>query len=90
MEEETWSRRGWRVGGGGRCILKTVIAKEWGGGTIFICNYFVGGKVLIHHTFLKTPAPLWDVINDPSLTLKITLYQFSAPNVNFAILVFNS
>ena len=64
------------------------------GGTIFICNYFVGVKqevkVLIHHTFLKTPAPLWDVINDPSLTLKITLHQFSAPNVNFALLIFKS
>ena len=47
------------VGGGrGECILKIVIAK---GGTIFICNYFSGGgggKFLIHHTFLKTPARL--------------------------------
>ena len=45
------------VGGGrGECILKIVIAK---GGTIFICNYFRGGgKFLIHHTFLKTPARL--------------------------------
>ena len=89
MEEETWSRRGWRVGGGGEVHFKNCYC-QGRGGTIFICNYFVGGKVLIHHTFLKTPAPLWDVINDPSLTLKITLYQFSAPNVNFAILVFNS
>ena len=43
MEEETWSRRGW----GGGVILKIVIAR---GGTIFICNYFGGGEVLIHHT----------------------------------------
>ena len=40
-------------GGRGECILKIVIAK---GVTIFICNYFRGGKFLIHHTFLKTPA----------------------------------
>ena len=39
-------------------ILKIVIFKEGkgGGGTIFVCNY-LGGKVLIYHTFLKTPAP---------------------------------
>ena len=43
------------VGGEGGCILKIVIAR---GGTIFTCNYFGGAKVLIHHTFLKTPAPL--------------------------------
>ena len=43
--------------GGGGCILKIVITK--GGGIIFICNYFgVGGKVLIHHNFLKTHASL--------------------------------
>ena len=31
------------------------------GGTISrICNY-LGGNVLIHHTVLKNPAPLWDV-----------------------------
>ena len=37
MEEETWSRRGWRGGG----ILKIVIARGGGGGgTIFICNYY--------------------------------------------------
>ena len=46
MEEETWSGRGWRGGGG--CILKIVIVK---GGT---SSYVIirGGKVLIHHTFL--------------------------------------
>ena len=48
--------------------FKNFIAK---GGTIFICNNFffggVGGKVLKHNTFLKTLAPLWDVINDRSL-----------------------
>ena len=54
MEEESWSRSG--LDG---CYCQ--------GGTIFICNYF-GGEVLIHHTFLTTPAPLWDVINDRSLT----------------------
>ena len=33
------------VGGGrGECILKIVIAKRGGGGTIFICNYFRGVK----------------------------------------------
>ena len=41
---------------GGECTLKIFITK---GGIIFISNYFgVGGKVLIHHTFLKTPAPI--------------------------------
>ena len=41
--------------GGGSCIKKIIIAK---GATIFICNYLGGrGKVLIHHTFLKTVAP---------------------------------
>ena len=34
-------------------ILKIGITK-WGGGTIFICIYFGGGKALIHHTFPKT------------------------------------
>ena len=39
------------------------------GGTISrICNY-LGGNVLIHHTVLKNPAPLWDVINDRSLNV---------------------
>ena len=42
--------------GGGGCILKIVISKEGKGGTIFVCNY-LGGIVLIYHTFLKTPAP---------------------------------
>ena len=63
MKEETWSSRGWRG-----CILKIVIAKRggWVGVQFSYVNYFfVGGggrgKVLIHsHTFLKTPAPLWD------------------------------
>ena len=55
MEEESWSRSGWEG-----CYCQ-------GGGTIFICNY-LGGGVLIHHTFLTTPAPLWDVINVRSLT----------------------
>jgi len=35
-------------------ILKNVIEK---GGTNIICNYLGGVEVLIHHTFLKTPAP---------------------------------
>ena len=55
MEEETWSR-GVGEGGGGGMHFKIFITK---GGIIFISNYFgVGGKVLIHHTFLKTPAPI--------------------------------
>ena len=42
MEEEIWARRGWMGGGGGGgCNLKIFVAK---GGTIFICNYFFGGK----------------------------------------------
>ena len=60
--------KGLEVEEGGGCILKTVIAK---GGTIFICNYLGGVEVLIHHTFLKTPAPVWDVINDRSLTMEL-------------------
>ena len=47
MEEETWSRRGWRGGG---CILKIVTAK--GGGVQFSYVIILGGKVLMHHTFL--------------------------------------
>ena len=43
------------------CILKIVIAK---GGVQFSYVIALGGKVLIHHTLLKTPAPQWDVIND--------------------------
>ena len=48
-----------------------VIAKEeeeegGGGGLGVQFSYVIilGGKVLIHHTFLKTPAHPWDVIND--------------------------
>ena len=38
------------------------------GGTIFICNDFWAGYVLIHHTSLTLPPPApWDVINDRSL-----------------------
>ena len=54
----------WKGLEGGGCILKSVIAKWGGGGTIFICYYFLcvwgggRGKVLIHHTFLKTPDPV--------------------------------
>ena len=55
MEEETWSRWGWRVGGGG-CIYKIVIAK---GGTIFLCNYLGGGSFDTPH--FSEPLP-WDVI----------------------------
>ena len=43
-------------GKGGGCILKIVISKDGKGGTVFVCNY-LGGKVLIYHTFLKTPPP---------------------------------
>ena len=38
------------------------------GGVQFSYVIISGGNVLIHHTFLTTPAPLWDVINDRSLT----------------------
>ena len=56
MEEETWSRGVGEGGGGGGMHFKIFITK---GGIILISNYFgVGGKVLIHHTFLKTPAPI--------------------------------
>jgi len=66
MEEETYSRMGWKEGGRG-CILKIVIAK--GGGVQFSYVITLGGKVLIHHTLLKTPAPHWDVINERSIKI---------------------
>ena len=69
LEEETCSRWGWSGGWG--CILKIVIAGAGGGGTIFICNYF-GGFKFWYTTLLKTPAALWDVINDQSLTKGVT------------------
>ena len=54
MKEETCSRRGW----GGGVHFKNCYY-QGGGSIIFICNYFgVGGKVLIHHNFLKTHASL--------------------------------
>ena len=69
INAQGWKKRLWLEGvdWGRGCILKIFIAK---GGTIFICNNFFwggGGKVLKHNTFLKTHAPLWDVINDRSL-----------------------
>ena len=68
MEEETYSRRGWNGGWGGgeRCILKIVIAK---GGVQFSYVITLGRKVLIHHTWLKAPAPHWDVINERSIKI---------------------
>ena len=52
MEEETWSRRGWRVG---VRILKIAFAR--GGGVQISYVIILGGKVLIHQTFLSTPPP---------------------------------
>ena len=49
MQEETWSRRGWRVG---VCILKIAIAKGEGGGVQIPYGIILGGKVLIHQAFL--------------------------------------
>ena len=63
MEEETWSRRGWS----GRCIVKSVIAEGVQFSYVIIFGGGEEGKVLIPHTFLKTPASPWDVINDRSL-----------------------
>ena len=54
MEEETWRRRGWRVG---VCILKIAISKGEGGGVQIPYGIILGGKVLIHQAFL-TPHPL--------------------------------
>ena len=42
-----------------------------GGGTIFICNYF-GGFKFWYTTLLKTPATIWELINDQSLTKGVT------------------
>ena len=40
------------------------------GGVQFLYVITLGkGKVLIHHSFLKTSAPHWDVINERSLTI---------------------
>ena len=65
--------------GGGGCILKIVISEEGkGGGTIFVCNY-LGGKVLIYHTFLKTPAPPpRDIIYDRPL-MSVALFVVTEP-----------
>ena len=46
-----------------------LLLPSWG--TIFICNYF-GGFKFWYTTLLKTPASLWDVINDQSLTKGVT------------------
>ena len=63
----------------GGCILKIVISEEGkGGGTIFVCNY-LGGKVLIYHTFLKTPAPPpRDIIYDRPL-MSVALFVVTEP-----------
>ena len=51
--------------GGGGCIFKIAIYCQEGVQLSVVIIF--GGKVLIHHTFLKTPVPLRDVINDRSL-----------------------
>ena len=66
LEEETWSRRGQRGGGG--AFWKLLLPR---GGTIFICNYF-GGFKFWYTTLLKTPAALWELMNDQSLTKGVT------------------
>ena len=49
-----------------------------GGGTIFVCNY-LRGKVLIYHTFLKTPAPPPpDIIYDRPL-MSVALFVVTEP-----------
>ena len=53
--------------GGGGCIFKIAIYCQEGVQLSLVIIFLRGGKVLIHHTFLKTPVPLWDVINDRSL-----------------------
>ena len=54
-------------GGGGGGFLFSNKNWEGGGGYNFYLKFFGGGSVLKHYTFLKTTAPLWDVINDRSL-----------------------
>ena len=83
MEEETWSRRGWRGRG---CILKIVIAKCGGGGYNF-CMYFIiwggggGDKVLIHHTFLNPlPLPPPDINMNDSLS-SLNLIKLQSPGI---------
>ena len=84
MDKETSSGRGWKGVGGGGCTLKIVIVRLQirTRKNMYIC-IAKGGKLqfsyvitlrgeggdLIHHTFLKTPAPHWDVINERSLTI---------------------
>ena len=46
------------------CISKTAIAKGAGGGVQIPYVIILGGKVLIHQTFLTFPPPHRDVIND--------------------------
>ena len=46
-----------------------LLLPSWG--TIFICNYF-GGFKFWYTTLLKTPAALWELINDQSLTKGVT------------------
>ena len=78
INAQGWKRLGLEgVGGGRGCILKIVISK-WGVGGIQFSYVMIfvrggwggeGGKVLIHHTFLKTPVPLWD---DRSLRVSLS------------------
>ena len=55
-------------GGGGGAFWKLLLPR---GGTIFICNYF-GGFKFWYTTLLKTPATVWELINDQSLTKGVT------------------
>ena len=49
-------------GGGGKGQVHFKIYLQ--GGYNFHMKLFRRGRGMIHHTFLKTPFPLWDVIND--------------------------
>ena len=64
-----------KVGVGGGCIFKILVAKG-GGGVQFSYEIILGGTVFIHHTFLKPPPPPpppdLDVINDRSLKVSKT------------------
>ena len=55
MEEETWSRRGWRVG---VRSFKIAIAKRGGVGGVQISYVLIlGGKVLIQQVSEPPPSP---------------------------------
>ena len=74
---KTW---GW----GGGCILKILVAKEGGGGTIFIWNFF-RGVPFSYTTLFWPPPPLpLDVINDRSLKIGVWINTASL-NSRFAL-----